>query len=377
MHMKGKRTMASRFNRTLLSAGLALFALVPSVGMGGCGSNGDDGSADSGDQGDGNGFLNSDGGGASDSLTQCATDTRKAETVPVDLLIGLDTSFSMDFDKKWISVQAALKSFVANPALDGLGLGLQYFPIRKQCSVADYAIPAVPITVLPQAATPVSSSLDGQQMYGGTPMVPMLQGLNEYMKTFAAAHTDRKPVIVLATDGIPDDTCQGALNGSTPNTIDNAVAAAKTSFEGSPSVSIFVIGVGTELSALNAIGQAGGTGNAILVDTTKDVESAFLAALTTIRKQAIPCDYNIPSLGGTPDPNKINVNYVTAANQSTTFIYVATAADCGKAPGKGWYFDDPNAPSKVVLCPDACTDVKASDDGRIDVVFGCDRVGIK
>jgi hypothetical protein len=363
--------MRSGIIRALLTCAIASFALAPAVT--GCGS--DDAQAKPEEPDSGSGILDN-GDAAPTGFEKCATDTRKAEVVPVDLMVGLDTSFSMDFDKKWISVQAALKTFVKNPALAGLGLGVQYFPLRKQCSVADYAQPAVPITELPAATVPVSSSLDGQQMFGGTPMVPMLQGLNEYMKGFATQHTDRKAVIVVATDGIPDDTCQGGLNGSTPNTIDNAVAAAKASFDGSPSVSVFVIGVGGELTALNAIGQAGGTGNAILVDTTQDVEKAFLDALTTIRKTAIPCDYNIPALNGPPDPSKINVNYVTPTGP-TLFLYVATAADCAKAEENGWYFDDPNAPTKVVLCPKTCEKVKSTDDGKIDVVFGCDRQGIK
>lgn len=351
-------------------------AFAPSLG--GCGG-GDDNNANGGGGGggeDSGGFNTNQGDGGGTGLAKCATESKKAEVKPVDLMIGLDTSFSMDFDRKWLSVQAALKSFVQNPGLTGLGVGVQYFPLRKQCSVADYSAPAVPITDLPAAAAPVSQSLDGQQMFGGTPMVPMLQGLNTYMKTFAAQHPERKPVIVVATDGIPDDTCKGAVNGATPNTIDNAVAAAKASFTGSPPVSVFVIGVGTELSALNGIGQAGGTGNAILVDTTQNVEQAFLNALQSIRRTAIPCDYDIPSLGSAPDPNKINVNFVRSSGEEL-FLYVGNAADCAKAETNGWYFDDANAPKKVILCPKTCEKVKSVDDGKIDVVFGCDRITIR
>jgi hypothetical protein len=44
---------------------------------------------------------------------------------------------------------------------------------------------------------------------------------------------------------------------------------------------------------------------------------------------------------------------------------------CNKAPGNGWYYDDPAAPKKVVLCQDACSTATSSSTGRIDVVFGC------
>jgi hypothetical protein len=361
--------MLRRISRALFVCGAAALALAPVAS--GCGGGDDDGNKNNGN--DGGGIVRDDSG---NTLSKCATESKQAEVRPLDLLIGLDTSFSMDFDHKWTSVQAALKAFVANPTLNGLGMGLQYFPLRKQCSVADYSAPAVAIADLPGAATPLSQSLDGQQMFGGTPLVPMLEGLNQYMKTWTTAHPERKPVIVIATDGIPDDTCQGADNGAKPNTIDNAVAEAKASFEGSPSVGVFVIGVGTELTALNAIGQAGGTGNAILVDTSKDVEKAFLDALTSIRKTAIPCDYAIPALGSTPDPNKINVNYI-APSGNELFLYVGSALDCSKAEETGWYFDNATAPTKVILCPKTCDKVKSSDQGRIDVVFGCDRVSVK
>ena len=43
---------------------------------------------------------------------------------------------------KWSNVRDALKAFVGNPAYADLGVGLQFFPIRKQCSVADYQTPA-------------------------------------------------------------------------------------------------------------------------------------------------------------------------------------------------------------------------------------------
>ncbi len=354
--------------RALLSTGLVAVLLSPVAA--GCGD--DDNGNNAGDGG--TGFL--DGNTGPLGPQTCATESKQAEVRPVDLLIGLDTSFSMDFDKKWLSVQAALKAFSKNQGLTGLGLGLQYFPLRKQCSVADYAAPAVPISELPAGAPAIEASLDGQQMFGGTPIVPMLQGLNQYMKQWTTEHPDRKPVIVVATDGIPDDTCQGSASGAKPNTLDNAVAEAKASFEGSPSVGVFVIGVGTELTALNAIGQAGGTGNAILVDTTQDVEKAFLDALQAIRKTAIPCDYDIPALGSKPDPNKVNVSYVTPGGPET-FFYTGNAAECAKAELNGWYFDDAAAPTKVILCPKTCEKVKSSDQGKIDVIFGCDRIQVK
>jgi hypothetical protein len=344
---------------------LALGLLGGITAFAGCGSDPSPDTTDAGPPGPG--FGND--GGSTDGNAVCSTTTKKAEKVPLDMVIALDTSFSMDFDGKWIHVKDAMKSFVGNPAYAELGVGLQFFPIRKQCSVADYAIPAVALDLQPTVAPAIDQALDAQQMAGGTPMVQVLLGVSGYLKTIAKP--DRRPVVVLATDGIPDDTCAGGSSDSPPNTLDNAVAAAKAAYEGTPSIATFVIGVGSELTALDAIAAAGGTTKATLVDTSTNAQAAFLAALDAIRKAAIPCDYGIPD--GLVDVTKTNVTYTPANGQTQTFGFVGDASGCDKAPTTGWYFDDPTNPKKVVLCGGTCDIVKGDDQGRVDVVFGCPR----
>ncbi len=353
------------------------FVLAASLGLvlaSACGSEEEvaDGTADGGDGRGGPGFGDGDGGSA-DGAGACTTTSKKAERVPLDMVIALDTSFSMDFDDKWTNVRAALKSFVQNPAYAELGIGLQFFPIRKQCAVADYAKPAVALGLQPAVAGPIVQTLDVQAMAGGTPIVPLLQGLSAYLK--ASAKPGRKPVIVLATDGVPDDTCLAPTAGGLANTLDNAVSVAEAARNGTPSIATFVIGVGSELTALNAIAQAGGTGNAALVDTGANAEKAFLAALDGIRKQAIPCDFAIPAIG--IDVSKTNVTYTPVGGAAQTFGFVGNEAGCAKAPDSGWYFDNDAAPTKVILCAGACDIVKKDDDGRVDVLFGCPRRDVR
>lgn len=304
----------------------------------------------------------------------CSSTSRRAEKVPLDMLIGLDTSFSMDFDQKWTSVKRALEAFVRNPAYEGLALGLQFFPIRKQCSVADYAVLAVDLDIGPKLAGNLTAALEAQQMAGGTPMVPLLQGLTAYAR--ANARPGRRPVIVLATDGVPDDTCVGTAGGALANTLENAVAVAAQALGGTPSIPVFVIGVGKELSALNGIASAGGTAQATLVDTGGNAQQAFLDALDKARRQAIPCDFTIP-VGSEIDPTKMNVTYAPAGAPQQTFVFVGKAEDCAKATFNGWYFDDPLRPTKVILCGAACDAVKADDRGQVDVQFGCPRIDVR
>src|SRR5258707_1200912 len=107
--------------KTIFTAGLVtLFAGALSLGA--CGSDNEPLTSDDGGPGGGPGF-GSDGGSAdTGGFAGCAKSTKKAEKLPVDMILGLDTSFSMDFDSKWPNVRDALKSFVSNPAYADLGL---------------------------------------------------------------------------------------------------------------------------------------------------------------------------------------------------------------------------------------------------------------
>lgn len=350
----------------LITSGL----VIAGVAAQGCGTDAEGSSSSGGSSGaSSSGFVTD--GGAGDG-SGCGTNKTKVEKQPVDMVIGLDTSFSMDFDSKWANVRDALKSFVGNPAYSDLGVGLQFFPIRKQCSVADYQLPIVPLTLQPQAAGPIGAALDAQQMAGGTPMVPLLQGLSKYLA--ANFKPGRKPVIVLATDGVPDDTCLSSDNGALANTLENAVAVAGSALQGTPPISTFVIGVGGELTALNAIAVAGGTQAATLVDTGGNAQAALVAALEAIRRKAIPCDYEIPP--GTIDPKSTNVTYTTAGG-TKNLVFVGNEAGCAKASnGDGWYFDDEANPKKVILCATVCEAVKGDDNGNVELVFGCPRIGV-
>ena len=358
------------------SACLAALALAGQ----GCGSSadgakaGDAGNGDSGSSSGGSTFQTDDGGGSGGEGGGCASVSKKAENVPLDMVIGLDTSFSMDFDDKWTNVKAALESFVTNPSYADLGIGLQFFPIRQQCNVSDYQALAVALGPEAQVSGPITQALDAQMMAGGTPTVPLLQGLVAYLQ--AHPNPAHKPVLVLATDGVPDSACISPVDGETPNTLANAIAVAAAAYAATPSISTFVIGVGSELSALDGIAMAGGTGQATLVDTGGNAQQQFLSALDAARRTAIPCDFAIP-MDTAVDPANTNVVYAPASAPEQQFVFVTNAAGCSQAPTNGWYFDDPTTPTKVILCDAACDLVKADDRGQVNVVFGCPRVDVR
>jgi hypothetical protein len=314
-------------------------------------------------------------GGASQSsgAETCATSSAEVALTPLDMALGVDTSYSMDFDDKWTHVRGALKVFVQNPNYANMGVSLQFFPVRQQCNVERYGVPDVAMQVLPGVAPAFTSAVDAQRMFGGTPLVQVLEGMLGYLRAWASAHPGRKPVIVLATDGIPDDTCSGS-DIEPANSLENAVAIAASAYTGMPSIPVFVIGVGAELSALNRIAEAGGTGAAAVLSTGGNVTQEFLAALDGIRTSALSCDYEIPPpRTGKIDFDAVNVQFQQDPAAVETFFYVEDAAGCSAAPEHSWYYDNPERPGHVMLCPKTCERVSAASTASVSIAFGCKR----
>src|SRR5215467_940336 len=126
---------------TLVTAGIASVCLA-----GACsGSNGNSGFDNNGGAGNGGGGDDSGTifGGGQDSGhfgndggadANCASAKTIAQAVPLDMYIMLDQSGSMNDQvagggTKWSAVTSALTTFVSTPNLNGVSVGLQYFPL--------------------------------------------------------------------------------------------------------------------------------------------------------------------------------------------------------------------------------------------------------
>jgi len=88
----------------------------------------------------------------------------------------------------------------------------------------------------------------------------------------------------------------------------------------------------------------------------------------------ISCDYTIPPppSGETLDNNAVNVALVDGNGATSVFPRIPDGTDC--ADHAGWRFDDPAAPTQVILCPSACELAQSDANARIDVQFGCETL---
>lgn len=240
------------------------------------------------------------------------------------------------------------------------------------CSVATYQTPAVPIAELPGARDALIASLEEHEPVGQTPTAPALRGALEQTRAWAREHPDHSVVAVLATDGMPTECAPTEIPAI-------AEYAAEALTELRPSISTFVIGVfgpndQDAQQNLDELAQAGGTEQAFIVDTSRDVTAQFLSALDAIRTTRLACEFQIPAPedGKDIDFNLVNVQF-TNAGQTTPLYFVGhSMAECDDRGG--WYYDsDPKdaAPTRIIMCPSTCATIEAARDSSVEVQLGC------
>jgi hypothetical protein len=350
--------------------------------------------------------------------------------LPFDMYVMYDQSGSMGGDTpvgtKWNAIEAALTGFLNDPGSDGIGVGIGYFPFvdpaapavcfqdsdcgaygpcvpvllvgycqgADACDPSMYATPEVPIEDIPTVVPKITSSLNAHGPGGGTPTAPALQGALDYAIPWAAAHPDRKTIVVLATDGDP--------SGCTGNSVQDVANIAASGLTASPPVQTFVIGVGSSLTSLNSIAASGGTSQAFIVDaTTGDPTQQFIDAMNAIRESVtttethtetqiqthtethmetqmqvqttpVDCQWGIPTPpdGESFDQDQVNVQFSSDSGSPQRIGYVDSKDGCAAAEG-GWYYDDNAAPSSILVCDQTCNILTAITSARVDILLGC------
>jgi hypothetical protein len=234
----------------------------------------------------------------------------------------------------------------------------------------------VAIADLPGAVPALEKAMNGIVPQGTTPTTPAVKGALAQLQMRAMSNPNRKPVLVLATDGLPTE-CGGA------NTLDTAIDAIGAGQMATPAVPTYVIGIfgSNQLTrsqpALVRMATAGGTGMPFVLTTGNDLNVRLLAAINQIRGAALGCEFTIPkpNAGNNLDFDQLNVRVKSPAG-TEDLLYVGTAAACDPTKG-GWYYDaDPKMvdPTRVLLCDASCKKVKSTAGVSVDLRVGCKTI---
>ena len=304
----------------------------------------------------------------------------EAEAVPVDLFVIMDRSQSMgEFvagsnQTRWQALHAAVQRFAESPRAGEIRAGIGFFSLSgvahdaEDCNPDSYAEPRVPIGPLSEVGPDLVAAMDAVSPGGLTPTVPALQGAISYARAWAKKNSGRATMVVLVTDGFPTQ-CDNAP--------DRISQAARAGYESAEHVRPFVIGVGDVARFnLDNYARSGGTRSAYLTDAG-DVTTSFVDALNNITNRALACEYQLPAApdGMKLDPEKVQVVYTPASGAAEEVPSVASFNGCASTSNGGWYYDDPERPSKITVCPCTCSRLQA---GRVDVRLGCKpRLGLR
>jgi hypothetical protein len=369
------------------SAGSGGSGATPSISLNGGTANGAVGS--------GGGATVTGGGTTGCSLEDdgsgCVGESHEGENIPLDIYIMFDQSGSMCScvdppggqacpdpncnATRLDAVRQAAAAFMADPNSAGIGVGIGYFgkqPIGEaSCNVDDYTTASVGIGALPEHASAIMDSLAGIQPTGETPTAAAIEGACDYATSWKLGHPGREVVILLLTDGKPEApaSCMNGKGSCCP-TLSDAVEAARQCHDSNGFIRTFVLGVGPLLDNLRDIALAGGTDDAYLVEGG-DVSGEVLHALNRIRGDAaIPCEFGLPQApsGQMLAYDEVNITYANSACEPTSYVYVEAEEQCDA--GGGWYYDDPAAPQRILLCPSSCDQVSAPG-GQLLFTVGC------
>lgn len=119
------------------------------------------------------------------------------------------------------------------------------------------------------------------------------------------------------------------------------------------------------------VSQTGGVGGDLCLQEFQPIFDE-LAEGVIIASQ-LSCEFDIPppAEGETLDPGLVNLRYVPSEGAEPIDVYkVENAAACG--PDGGWYYDDDANPTKIIVCPTTCEALQSTQNGSVEVVFGCE-----
>lgn len=371
-----------------------------SAGSGGAGSSGGSGPI----------IVATGGAAGSGTVTEdasCGVGTATANLKPVNMLVMFDRSSSMlectdgssndepcATETRWESATSALNQFFQSPEAAGLGVALRFFPHdlpaagcfgadggacdAQACSqvlvdMARLSADPAPADAQEEAlAAAVTSSVPIRAVpgtnTGGTPISAALEGGLLFASAYQAENPEERTVLVFLTDGQPNG-CVEDFDAI------SEIAAGALASSGVPTYAIGLTdsnGGGVNQDDMNRLAEAGGTVESFFVSDGATAAADLLRTLNAIRGDAIACDFPLPSATeeGMPiDPQLINVSYTASSGTGTELGLVGSAAEC--TTEQAWYYDDPKAPTRVMLCPAACETVTADDGAAIRILAGC------
>ena len=339
----------------------------------GDGGVGDDPGGGNGDSGSDNAINPSDVDNTLDPDAACVTSTSRAQRIPLDMYFMLDTSMSMQTDKKLDALKAGLTGFLAAPSSSDLGVAGQHFPIggvAASCESSVYGAPASGWEILAgQPGSHLAVFINGLTPDGLTPSVPALRGaVDACIARRDDQELHRSCAVVFVSDGQPEGNCEPTAQAAQ---IPLRNIAGEASANG---ILVFAVmfpnGDPYSQQIMRDIAIWGGTETVYKI-TDNEMASSFREAVEKAKGTALGCEYEMPQAehGEVIEPNLVRVVHT---NGSGTVYVIPRMMNQGECAGEtGWYYDDNDLPTKLIMCPSTCTQMLLDNNGEVVLSYGC------
>lgn len=343
----------------------------------------------------------------SDPATSCAgwADQAKLAQSVVEFLIDISGSMSQTTpatrgQTKWAVTRSALVDAIGELPPE-LAVGMAFYPNMgdiavghgtRTCIDPSKNLPIAPLTET--HFTEMSFAVDTMQFFvqGAT---PTHDAYEVALNALRASTEPGQKNLVLITDGQPTlaKGCVGDGQTCPPQPTDPIIASIGAALQ-QDQVKTFIVGSpGSELnecsnedlrSWLSAAARAGGTATAGCSDSgpnychfdltqASDFGTALSAALGTIAKSVVACDYTVPAVSSNKviDNSRINMIYDDGAG-TYSLVLPSKGATCEK----GWQFTDSSL-KEIHVCPETCALLQSNPKAKVSLVFGCTQEQIQ
>jgi len=295
-------------------------------------------------------------------------------TLPIDIIWVVDTSGSMSFEAS--TVESNLNAFAAQ--IDSWGIDYRVIMVAERGTGSNEV--CVPAPLGGPGCT------DGARYRHVPQWVGSHNALERLIETYPAYQDFLRPEATKQFVAVTDDEANGGTNDAWFRTQVAALTAPGfPPMDSAPNGYTFhsivawgdVPGRGCNTGAnvgqsyLNLTELTGGVKAKVCETDWNPIFAALQEAV--MEGTTLPCAFEVPPPppGETLDPNQVNLVYTPTGGSAETVPRVDGVGACA---GDGWYYDDPSAPTQIIVCPATCDTFEADPDGRVDLQFGCATV---
>jgi len=261
--------------------------------------------------GDGDGGLTDD-----DSSCPSVTVIPMPRTPTVQLLVDRSGSMDQNFGStdRWSAVRAALTgpSGVVTSLQDRVIFGASTYSHRTNAANCP-TVASTPTRMLNNA-----SAIASLMTHGLLTDTPTGESIRRVVADFMLGPTDDPPIILLATDGLPD-TCSNPNENN--NTVAQALSVSETQAAYARGIRTYVLSVGNQVGAahLQKVANAGagldpntGTAPYYTANNPSELSTALMQIITGV----LSCELD---LSGTVDTSRADEGYVTLNGAPLTY----------------------------------------------------------